>query len=236
MRGIFTFALVLGFTTAGVFAALASREDLRQLLFAKMYGTLSKGMHERMSHYEEDLLKDLSGNIIEIGSGLGAGLRHFGGVESVTFVEPNPHFQEPLQAAIKAANIKNGTLIHGTLATLAADPNRHGQADAVVSILVLCSVPDVKQALDDIYTLLKPGGKLYMLEHVGGPPGTYLRYFQQSLDPAWGLIGDGCHLVRNPYETAMENGRWESLKKTDFLSETRLPVVNDMIAAVLKKR
>ena len=38
--------------------------------------------------------------------------------------------------------------------------------DTVLSIQVLCSVPDVEKTLGPLYALMKPGGKLVMYEHV----------------------------------------------------------------------
>ena len=41
-----------------------------------------------------------------------------------------------------------------------------GSFDAVVSTFVFCSVPDPVAGLREIRRVLRPGGKLYMLEHV----------------------------------------------------------------------
>ncbi|GEM_PF-116213 len=41
--------------------------------------------------------------------------------------------------------------------------------DSVVSTCVFCSVPDPVQGLREVRRVLKPGGKLVMLEHVRGP-------------------------------------------------------------------
>ena len=37
--------------------------------------------------------------------------------------------------------------------------------DHVVSTWTLCSIPDIQQALSEIYRVLKPGEKFYFIEH-----------------------------------------------------------------------
>lgn len=50
--------------------------------------------------------------------------------------------------------------------------------------------------------VLKPGGKLYFLEHVAaGSKRPLLRAAQQLLTPVQQLLADGCHLNRNPLQS-----------------------------------
>jgi hypothetical protein len=43
---------------------------------------------------------------------------------------------------------------------------RKGEADCVMTIQCLCSVPEPRAMIADLYTYLKPGGKWYAYEHV----------------------------------------------------------------------
>ncbi len=57
--------------------------------------------------------------------------------------------------------------------------------DAVVSTLVLCSVPNLSGTLQEILRVLKPGGRFLFIEHVAAPRGTWLRRAQQGVRPVW---------------------------------------------------
>lgn len=65
--------------------------------------------------------------------------------------------------------------------------------DAVISTLVLCRVNSQERALHEVLRVLKPGGKLLLIEHVAAPGGTWLRRIQNLLTPLWKRLGDGCH-------------------------------------------
>ena len=68
--------------------------------------------------------------------------------------------------------------------------------DTVISSLVLCSVIDLDQVLDEIARVLKPGGQFLFLEHVvSRAAGT--RLLQHTVDPAWRHLAGGCRLTRD---------------------------------------
>mmetsp|Transcript_14287 Transcript_14287/g.1282 ORF Transcript_14287/g.1282 Transcript_14287/m.1282 type:complete len:85 (+) Transcript_14287:531-785(+) len=50
-----------------------------------------------------------------------------------------------------------------------------GYFDSIVLGNVLCEVPNIKSALDACYKLLKPGGRIYYIEHVIDSEGTTRR-------------------------------------------------------------
>ena len=67
--------------------------------------------------------------------------------------------------------------------------------DAVVSTLVLCTVPDQQAALAEIRRILRPGGTLFFMEHVRGE-GTMARW-QDRIEPLWMRLFAGCHPNRD---------------------------------------
>lgn len=100
----------------------------------------------------------------------------------------------------------------GTAERLEAEDN---SVDAVVSTLVLCTVPDVAATLQEVLRVLKPGGRFLFMEHVAAPRGTRLRRVQQWIRPLWKVIGDGCHPDRETW-TIIETAGFDSVKIEHF--------------------
>ncbi|KAI5936105.1 Methyltransferase-like protein 7A [Manis javanica] len=75
-----------------------------------------------------------------------------------------------------------------------------GSVDVVVCTLVLCSVKNQEQILQEVCRVLRPGGAFYFMEHVAAECSTWNYFWQQVLDPAWNLLFDGCNLTRESWK------------------------------------
>jgi len=115
------------------------------------------------------LLADAEGAVVEIGAGTGLSFRHYPAGIEVVATEPDPHMLKAARKAARKAKVKL-TLQQAPAEAL---PLGDGSVDTVVSILVLCSVPDQAAALAEANRVLKPGGRLLLLEHV------------RAADPPW---------------------------------------------------
>jgi SAM-dependent methyltransferase len=85
--------------------------------------------------------------------------------------EPNPYFADTLRNnwAAQGFPVEKLVLHDLTAEDFFAKMKQSGTGvDAVVCTLVLCSVHDEKQLIQDIFDILKPGGQFFFLEHVGG--------------------------------------------------------------------
>jgi ubiquinone/menaquinone biosynthesis C-methylase UbiE len=70
--------------------------------------------------------------------------------------------------------------------------------DTVVCTLGLCTIPDPRRALAEAYRVLRPGGLLLLLEHVGSSSRP-VRAVQRALEPlAVRFAAD--HLTREPLD------------------------------------
>ena len=70
--------------------------------------------------------------------------------------------------------------------------------DTAVITLALCTIPDDRQAVREAHRVLRPGGRLLLLEHVRSPR-LPVRAVQRLLDPlAVRFAAD--HLVREPLD------------------------------------
>jgi SAM-dependent methyltransferase len=153
------------------------------------------------------LFGGLHGDILEIGPGSGPNLRYFPAGVRWTGVEPNPFMHSYLKQSIHSLGLPEDQFLIETgdpwgLRLPAGDTSQ----DAVVSTLVLCSVPDPKGTLREILRVLKPGGRFAFIEHVAAPHGSRLRASQNLIQPVWSFLGDGCHPNRATGETILSAG------------------------------
>ena len=133
------------------------------------------------------LLSGLDGRVLEIGAGTGLNVVHYGAGADVTFTEPDPHMAARLRR-------RGVDVVEAGAESL---PFPDASFDAVVSTLVLCTVPDVPSSLAEVRRVLKPGGKLVFLEHVRAEPGTKLERWQHRLHGPWQAFACGCHCDRD---------------------------------------
>ena len=126
--------------------------------------------------------------MVEIGAGTGLNAAYLPAGTRWIAVEPNVHFHPRLRRAARRHGL-DVEIVAGTAERL---PLADGSADAVVSTLVLCSVARPAAALAEARRVLRPGGRLVVLEHVAAPEGTVLRRLQRALRRPWGWVADGC--------------------------------------------
>ena len=148
---------------------------------------------ESLQQYRQQLLQDVSGEILEIGFGTGLNLPHYPeGVAKITTIDPNPGMQKLARSRISKSNITvDYQVLNGE-----SLPMRDGSFDSVVCTWTLCSIPLADKAIAEVHRLLKPGGKFFFIEH-GLSDEKAIQFWQNSLTPLQKIIADGCHLNRN---------------------------------------
>ena len=149
--------------------------------------------------------------VVEIGAGSGLNARHLPPGTRWVAVEPNGHFHRHIRAAADAHRL--AVEVDG--GTAEALPLADGEADAVVSTLVLCSVRDVRQSLAEARRVLRPGGVLVFVEHVAAEPGSVMRRLQSGLRRPWGWLADGCRPDRET-EAAIRAAGFASVEVERF--------------------
>lgn len=137
------------------------------------------------------LLGPLTGTVLDVGAGTGVNLAHLRAAERVVAAEPDPAMRRRLRERARDAPVPVQVCDAG-----AEDlPLPDGSVDAVACTLVLCTVADPERALAEIRRVLRPDGRLVLIEHVRGD-GRQARW-QQRLDPVWTRVMAGCHLTRD---------------------------------------
>ena len=142
--------------------------------------------------YRQQLLTDVSGEILEIGFGTGLNLPHYPeSVTKITTIDPNPGMQKLARSRIADSRITvDYKVLNGE-----SLPMENNSFDSIVCTWTLCSIPLVEQAIAEVYRLLKPGGKFFFIEH-GLSQDASIQVWQNRLTPLQKIIADGCHLNR----------------------------------------
>lgn len=179
---------------------LSKRPDLRQRAFAALFVAPDELDAVRC----DDLgLSAIAGSVVEFGPGPGTNLRCWGGsnISRWVGVEPNEHFRKAQDAAARDNNItfeRDQRWIEGEHAL-------NETFDAAVMTHVLCSVDDPLAVLETAAHALKPGGRIYLMEHVVAADGTAIRGFQHVVAPLLNILADGCKFQNlHPYLDAVQ--------------------------------
>lgn len=207
--------------------------SLRQRAIAGLYDGVMRRYERFVRERKRQLLADLpGGTVVEIGPGTGANLEFFRPGTTWIGVEPNPHMHPRLLAKARQLGIEAS--LHQ--ATAERIDVQSGSADAVVCTLVLCSVSDVPATLAEILRILRTGGRFLFIEHVAGPPGSWLRRWQSIATPCWRCVADGCHLNRDT-AVALQQAAFASLDIDRFRvpSPPGIPLIAPHICGVAVK-
>lgn len=166
-----------------------------QKLFAKFYDGFMHDFERRLYKKRRKLLSNLKGQVIGVGEGTGINFQFYPDDITVHAVEPSRPMME--KALIKAAGRPNIKFYNKGINDAALNNHfRENSIDAIICTLVLCTIPDPLQALENFKKWLKPDGKLVIMEHIHASK-PLNKSIQNFVNPAWKIIGDGCHLNRN---------------------------------------
>ncbi len=200
-------------------------------LFAWMMAQSSGPYDQVVGDRKRSLFTNLHGNILEIGPGTGANLAYFPQDIHWIGIEPNPFMHSYLKKEAQSLGFNNIDLRTGNAEQLDVEEN---SMDAVVSTLVLCSVPNLAATLQEVLRVLKPGGRFLFIEHVAASEGSLLRYIQNGIRPIWNVIGDGCNPAHETWAwVGLENAGFASVNYEHFAAP--LPIVSPhIIGAAIK--
>lgn len=84
-------------------------------------------------------------------------------------------------------------------------PLQDNSVDSVLLTFTLCTIPDWQAAMQQIYRVLKPGGKVLFCEH-GQSPDTRVHGWQNRLNTVWGKLFGGCNLNRPVIDMISHSG------------------------------
>jgi SAM-dependent methyltransferase len=162
--------------------------------FAQSYLRVSAKAEERgVREHRRALLDGMAGAVCEVGAGQGLNFAHYPStVARVLAVEPEPTLRRHALDAAARAPIPID-VFDGAADALPLDD---ATCDGVVTSLVLCTVPDLADALAEARRVLKPGGELRFYEHVRSAY-RLIAVGEDLVTPLWSRFAGGCHPNRD---------------------------------------
>lgn len=120
--------------------------------------------HFRYRTLRQELWKSLSGQILDLGAGTGRNAIFYPAGSEVVTADLSPEMLERARKRIKAVGRKPNIVVADALDLKFQD----GEFDACVSTFLFCVLSDELQekALREVRRVLKPGGKIYLLEYM----------------------------------------------------------------------
>jgi len=176
--------------------------DFSKRWFAWAMSRVGQRYDDLLADRKASLLRRVHGTVVEIGPGTGTNFRYYPRGIRWIGVEPNRHMHPYLRRTAASAGLEIDVRSNRVEALDLDDES----ADAVIATAVLCSVDDQLNALQQIRRILKPGGHFIFLEHVAAERGTVLRGIQQTIQPLWSCLADGCHPARDTQNTIAQAG------------------------------
>jgi len=177
-------------------------------IFAALYDRMNGAAEKRfLGGRRAGLLEGLAGEVLDVGAGTGANLRYLHRAARVVATEPDPAMRRRLVE--RAAE----TPVQVDDAAAEALPYPDASFDAVLFTLVLCTVADPDRALAEARRVLRPDGRLMVLEHVRGTGG--LARWQDRVTPLWNRLAAGCHPGRDT-RAAVERAGFRFVEVEEF--------------------
>ncbi len=160
-----------------------------------------------------------TGDVLEIGAGTGRNLPFYPAGVRITGIDLSPAMIEVARQRAAELNI-DADLRVGDAHALAFPESSF---DSVVCTLSLCTIPDWRRAVAEAARVLRPGGRLLLLEHVRSP-WLPVRAVQWVLEPFFVWTGDD-YLLREPLGAVREQGL-----QVERLERSKLGLVERLVA------
>ena len=125
-----------------------------------------------LAKWRRRLVADLSGTVVEIGSGSGLNIEHLpSGVDRLLAVEPSEVGRRLAARRIERSPVPVEHIgLDG-----ASIPLGDASCDCALATFALCTIADVETALAEVMRVLKRGGRFHVLEHGLAPDASVRR-------------------------------------------------------------
>ena len=196
--------------------------------FARVWTMMARHEPESRKRLRRENLAGLSGRVLEVGAGTGTNFEWYPDtVTEVVAVEPERRLAVLARQAAAAAPVPI-TVSTDTVEQFAGS-SAEEPFDAVVCSLVLCSVEEPDQVLQQLYSLLRPGGELRYLEHIAssGARGRLQRLADATL---WPRLFGNCHTHRDTERTIADAGFRTETARHEWEVPAWVPIPSSEVA------
>ncbi len=163
---------------AGVAKAYARWAPVYDLVFGPVFD------HGRKSTIA--VADAIGGRVLDVGVGTGLSLSDYSRTTKLCGVDISEPMLRKAQERVRALNLTNVETLSVMDAKNLAFAD--GTFDAVVAQYVITAVPDPEGTLDDFIRVLKPGGELILVNHIGAESGPR-RIFELGFAPLARRLG-----------------------------------------------
>jgi ubiquinone/menaquinone biosynthesis C-methylase UbiE len=160
------------------------------------------GFFERLQFRggREWVCSQASGDVLEVAIGTGRNLHLYPDDVRLTGIDLSPG----MLAIARQRATEQGRAVELREADAQALPFPDASFDTVVCTLALCGIPDDRAAIAEMRRVLKPGGTLLLLDHIGSH--HRLLHLGQRLLEKVTLRMAGDHQTRRPFPLVQEAG------------------------------
>jgi ubiquinone/menaquinone biosynthesis C-methylase UbiE len=132
--------------------------------FARIYDLMEKPIEKvTFSHLREKFRSLLEGKVLEVGVGTGKNIPYYPEDVEVTGIDFSKGMLVKAQKRIDRLSVRNVSLIEMDVEDMQFSSESF---DTVLSTFVFCTVPNPIRGLEEVYRVLKPGGKAVFIEHM----------------------------------------------------------------------
>jgi phosphatidylethanolamine/phosphatidyl-N-methylethanolamine N-methyltransferase len=162
----------------GVAKAYGRWAPVYDLVFGKVF---DRGRQSTIAEADR-----IGGRILDVGVGTGLSLSDYSRKSRICGVDISEPMLRKAQQRVRALGLSNVE----TLAVMDAKNMAFADSsfDAVVAQYVITAVPDPEGTLDDFVRVLKPGGELILVNHIGAEGGPR-RVFELAFAPLGRRLG-----------------------------------------------
>ena len=140
------------------------------------------------------------GKVLEVAVGTGLNIPHYPQGVELTGVDISPE----MLAIARQRAAENGREVDLRQGDAHNLPFEDASFDTVLCTFSLCNIPDEGRAVAEMKRVLRPGGKLLLVDHVRSTKKVFF-WLQRAVEPISVMI-DGDHQTRRPLEHVRAEG------------------------------
>ncbi|XP_045158351.1 thiol S-methyltransferase METTL7B-like [Mercenaria mercenaria] len=187
-------------------------------------------MFQFLYEYKENSNTNLT--VLDVGSGPAANLAFLPKNTKLVCLDPNPHLKGYIDENLKKCDNDIDTdIVQGYAENM---PFENELFDATICTVALCVVQNIEKSLDEIKRVLKPGGKLFFLEHVTVEDKRLYTYLLWCAMIPLARLLYGCHVTRDTVKS-IKNAGFSDLRLQYVYPKTDIILLRKCIIGVATK-